>query len=295
MKGVSFGSIHSYRDLNLILEPFVPEPAQPQTNFLQVPGRDGYLDLTEANGEVKFKSREFSIPFTIAPGDELTYDERVSKVSGALNGKQCNITFDRDPDYYWIGRLSVDKYAQNKNIGKIVVKATVEPYKYNQKETVSSYSFSNTINGDGTMKSDDVINLGIGDYWLLNPVEVAFFSGYVVTFSGFLSVARGAGSYERKYVCNGKAYTYDLYSDRLLSESKVSAMGVTIALENGRKPVCPTITCENNSFTVTFNGKSFALKAGEQKVLGIQLTEGSNTLQMCGYGMIKFRWQKGEL
>lgn len=295
MKGVSFGDIHSYRDLNLILEPFTPTPAEPQTNFLQVPGRDGYLDLTEANGEVKFKSRVFSIPFTIAPGDNLTFDERVSMVSGALNGKQCNITFDRDPDYYWVGRLSVDKYARNKNIGQIVVKATVEPYKYKQSETAVSYNFATAINGDGAMKSPDVITLGIGNYWLLNPVSVAFAWDYVVTFSGFLSVGYGAGSTERKYACNGKEYIYDRYSDRLLHEREVSAMGISATLENGRKPVRPTITCENDSFTVTFNGKSYALQAGEQKVLGIQLTEGSNTLQMCGYGMIKFRWQKGEL
>lgn len=138
MKGVSFGSIHSYEDLNLILEPFTPTPAEPQTNFLQVPGRDGYLDLTEANGEIKYKSREFLIPFTIMPGDDLTFDERVSKVSSILNGVRCKITFDRDPSYYWFGRCSVDKYAQNKNIGQVVIKATVNPYKLKQRVTTKT-------------------------------------------------------------------------------------------------------------------------------------------------------------
>ena len=52
MNGVYFDDIHSYRDLNLILSPFTPTPAVPQTNLLQVPGRDGLLDLTEANGAV---------------------------------------------------------------------------------------------------------------------------------------------------------------------------------------------------------------------------------------------------
>lgn len=295
MKGVSFGDIHSYRDLNLILEPFTPTPAEPQTNFLQVPGRDGYLDLTEANGEVKFKSRVFSIPFTIAPGDDLTFDERVSMVSGKLNGLKCNITFDRDPDYYWFGRLSVDKYARNKNIGQIVVKATVEPYKYKQSESVVSVEIATAINGDGSMVSADVIALGIGNYWLLNPVGVAFASGYVVTFSGFLSVGYGAGSTERKYTCNGKEYIYDLYSDRLLHEREVSTTGVSVTLENGRKPVCPTITCTYDNTTVVCNGETYVLQAGEQKVLGIQLTEGNNILQVCGGGTVTFRWQEGVL
>lgn len=136
MKGISFGNIHSYNDLHLILAPFTPSPAKPKTNFLNVPGRDGYLDLTEANGEVKFDSRDFTFKFTIAPNDEMTFDERVAHVSSLLNGRQFKITLDRDPDFYWFGRCSVDKYAQNKIIGEVTVKATVDPYKLKQSETV---------------------------------------------------------------------------------------------------------------------------------------------------------------
>lgn len=135
MNGVYFGAIHSYNDLNLLLAPFSPAPAKPQTNFLKVPGRDGYIDLTEANGEVKYNSREFEFTFHMTPEDGMTFDERVSKVANTLNGVRCNIMLDRDPEYYWVGRCVVDKYTQDKNIGKIVVKATVEPYKLKQNET----------------------------------------------------------------------------------------------------------------------------------------------------------------
>lgn len=142
MNGVYFGNIHSYDDLNLILAPFVPVPAEPQTNFLQIPGRNGLLDLTEANGEVKFNSREFVFTFTVAPGDTLTFDERVSVVSNALNGLRCKITIERDPDYYWEGRCAVSEYDQDKNIGQIVVSATVDPYKLKQNATVVSIVLS---------------------------------------------------------------------------------------------------------------------------------------------------------
>lgn len=142
MKGIYFGAIHSYHDLNLILAPFTPTPATPKTNFLSVPGRDGHLDLTEANGEVKFNNREFMFTFTIAPGDDLTFDERVSVVANALNGLHCKITLDRDPDFYWLGRCMVNKYMQDKNIGKITVKASVEPYKLRQSVSVTSFALT---------------------------------------------------------------------------------------------------------------------------------------------------------
>lgn len=144
MKGVHFGNIHSYNDLNLILAPFTPTPAEPQTNFLQVSGRDGSLDLTEAHGEVKYNSREFIFIFTINPLDEKTFDEKVSQVSNALNGRQFRITLDRDPEYYWFGRCVVNNYAQNKRIGQIEIKATVNPYKLKQSATVVSVALTSS-------------------------------------------------------------------------------------------------------------------------------------------------------
>lgn len=161
MNGVYFGEIHSYNDLNLILAPFALTPAEPQTNFLKIPGRDGDLDLTEVNGEVKYNSREFTFPFTVAPGDALSFDERASMVANALNGRRCRITLDRDPNYYWVGRCLVDKYTQDKRIGKIDVKATVEPYKLNQNTTVVSIELSSdeqsVVLENGRMASVPVI------------------------------------------------------------------------------------------------------------------------------------------
>lgn len=142
MNGVYFGNIHSYYDLNLILAPFTPAPAEPKLNFLEIPGRDGHLDLTEANGEVKYNSREFVFIFTVAPGDTLTFDERVSAVSNALNGLRCKITLDRDPDHYWQGRCVLSEYDQDKNIGQIEVTATVDPYKLKQNVTEVSVALS---------------------------------------------------------------------------------------------------------------------------------------------------------
>lgn len=136
IKGVKFGDIHSYDDLNLILAPFTPTPAEPKTVNVEKQGGDGSLDLTEAHGEVKYKDRDFEFLFSVAPLDGKTFDEKATEVSNALNGLKCLITLDRDPDYYWIGRLSVNKYLQDKNLKQFTVKATVAPYKLKQNVTV---------------------------------------------------------------------------------------------------------------------------------------------------------------
>lgn len=142
--GIYFGEIHSFYDLNLVLAPFVPVPAQPKTNYIDLVGGDGSLDLTEAHGEVKFYDRDFTFTFTVHPSDEMTFDEKVTQVSNALNGKKCKITLDRDDCYYWEGRCTVDRYLQDKRLKQIVVKATVKPYKMKQNKTVSIFALTST-------------------------------------------------------------------------------------------------------------------------------------------------------
>ena len=97
--------------------------------MLDIPAGDGSLDLTEALGEIKYNDREFLFKFTVNPLSEMTFDEKITQVSNALNGKACDIILDRDPDWVWEGRCIVNEHLQDKMINQIVIKAIVRPYK----------------------------------------------------------------------------------------------------------------------------------------------------------------------
>ena len=133
MKGVYFSNFHSYRDLNLVLSKVNIPPAVPKTNYVDIPGGDGSVDLTEALGEVKYKDRECSFTFTVFPYDD--FEEKKRQVNSLLNGKKHRIFVDKDPDYYWQGRCSVSAYESDRNLHKIVVNTTVAPYKLKLGET----------------------------------------------------------------------------------------------------------------------------------------------------------------
>ncbi len=142
--GVTFTYLHSFRDLELILAPFTPTPAQPKTTYIDIPGSDGQLDLTEAHGEIRYKNRDFTFVFTVAPTSEMTFDEKVTQISDALNGRKRQIILDRDPEYYWWGRLTVNEYLQDKNLKQITITAVVEPYKYRVSETSKTFALTET-------------------------------------------------------------------------------------------------------------------------------------------------------
>ena len=184
--GVYFGETHSYYDLNLILSavdipPVAPKtsrcparrpagfplfwcagppaipPAAPKTNFVDVPGADGTVDLTEAHGEVKYSDRECSFTFTMLPTDSSTWEEKKTEVSNLLNGRVFKITLDKDDEFYYLGRCQVSGYEVDRKIRQIVVMATVKPYKFKQDVTVMKYALTNTpksvslINGRKTV------------------------------------------------------------------------------------------------------------------------------------------------
>ena len=140
--GVYFGSTHSYKDLELILMPFSAAPAVPKTNFVDVPGSDGVLDFTEALGTLVYKAREFSFVFAISPLSTMTYDEKLTQVSNAINGRRFNITLDRDPNYFWDGRCEVTEYLKDKALKQITIKATVQPYKLKKEKTIKKVELS---------------------------------------------------------------------------------------------------------------------------------------------------------
>lgn len=134
VNGIMFDNTHSYEDLNLILSSVEIPPAAPKTSLVDIPGGDGSVDLTEALGRVNYKNRECTFTFSAFPQDD--FEEKKQEVSNLLNGKRFKIVLDKDPDYYWIGRCSIDKYQSSKNLHKIVVKASVAPYKLKLNQTV---------------------------------------------------------------------------------------------------------------------------------------------------------------
>ena len=138
-KGVSFDNIHSFNDLNLIFAGAEIPPATPKENYIDIPGADSSLDLTEALGEVKYNDRSgCKFTFTMNPDGDLSdeaFEAKKTEISNLLNGTVRKITLDKDPDYYYLGRCTVNGYAQNKKIKQFVISAKVKPYKYRQNKT----------------------------------------------------------------------------------------------------------------------------------------------------------------
>ena len=133
MNGVSFDLIHSYRQLGVILGNRDIERPKGKITNLDIPGKDGALDLSEAFGELRFNQRKVILPFKLRAEPEAA-EQKISEVANLLSGKKVKITLDKDPEYYYLGRLEVEgKFLQP--VCQIFVTALCDPYKYKREIT----------------------------------------------------------------------------------------------------------------------------------------------------------------
>lgn len=182
MKGILFGTLHSYRDLKLLLLPG-KEIGCPEVKRLEidVEGADGTLDYTDFFGEPKYGNVTHKFPFaTIVPMNEFL--SHYSIVKNALHGKKMPIILDDEPGYYYVGRLYVQPFTSEKTIGHIIIEAECEPYKYKLAKTTVTRAVAGTETitltnarkravPEVTIETETSINItyGSGFIWDLGP------------------------------------------------------------------------------------------------------------------------------
>lgn len=134
--GVLFGDKHSIRDWDLLMTSKDIEEAPPRTNYVEIEGRDGSIDLTEALGEVKYDSRTLSFHFELFNPVDFWKTKR--EISNYLNGRKMKIVLDQDPLYHYYGRIEVTSATFEKNLGQFDIEAVCDPYKMMNSETIIS-------------------------------------------------------------------------------------------------------------------------------------------------------------
>lgn len=154
MKGITFGEYHSYRDLHLILaEKTIGTPA-PKTELIDIPGSDGVLDFTEYFGAIKYENRELSFEFsTLVPQSEFM--TLFALVQNALHGQKMMISLDVDPEWYYIGRITVSEWKADKRIGKLTIDCDCEPYRYRMTSQAVNLTGRNLIDLDAGIITDE--------------------------------------------------------------------------------------------------------------------------------------------
>ena len=131
MSDIRFGTKWAHADYGLIVAPYVIPMPEPQTNFVEIPGRDGALDLSEAFGTVRYADR--IIPLTLYA--RAPFGALVSAFAADVHGRRMNVIFDRDPTYYFDARVTVDDVERQAGYCELSLECRAKPYKLEHFET----------------------------------------------------------------------------------------------------------------------------------------------------------------
>ncbi len=131
MSDIRFGAKWAHADYGLIVSPYAIPMPEPQKSFVEIPGRDGALDLSEAFGTVRYTDRV--IPLTLYA--RAPFDTAVSTFAADVHGRRMNVIFDRDPTFYYDARVTIDDVEKHIGYCELSLKCKAKPYKLEQFET----------------------------------------------------------------------------------------------------------------------------------------------------------------
>lgn len=142
--------LKSYADFGLIQKsaPEVTPPA-PKTNYVDVPGANGSIDLSEAlMGHVVYDDREIVLHFRrVMPSLDGAQDKRLEDYlhfAACLQGLRCRLYLDEADKFCFDCRLTVGQMSASGDAWDVDVTAVARPYRTTATPTVKTVTMKNT-------------------------------------------------------------------------------------------------------------------------------------------------------
>lgn len=130
MKGAIFGSKYSVDDYQAIMNYARITTPTVKENYVDIPGGNSSLDLTEAVSGVTFNDGQISFKFTFFK------EEDRSRMRNDLHGRKLQIVLEREPEYFYDGRLFCRDGDYTGCIFELYIDARVAPYKQEKQMTL---------------------------------------------------------------------------------------------------------------------------------------------------------------
>ena len=127
---------NTWYNWRLILTAKDVTPPEPKTNYVELDGMSGSLDLTEAlSGEVTFADRNLSASFWTDEGTRKDRETLRTQIITALHGRKVKIIDPDDPEHFFNGRVSVKSWKNILPYAELSIEATCEPWRYALEES----------------------------------------------------------------------------------------------------------------------------------------------------------------
>lgn len=122
---------NTWTDWHLIptARPVLPQPS-PAYNFVDIPGKDGSLDLSDyLIGRPTYSDRSGAFEFFV-DNDHEDWTAIRAALAAFFNGKRMKMWLEDDPLYYYEGRFFFRGWTPDASYSKVTIEYRVSPYRY---------------------------------------------------------------------------------------------------------------------------------------------------------------------
>lgn len=161
-----FDEKNTWYDWRLILTSKDITPPEPKTNYVELDGMSGTLDLSEAlTGEITYKDRTIKLSFWTSEGSYKDRERVIRDIVSYLHGKKIKIIEPDDTDHYYYGRARITSRVNTAAYAELEIECTCEPWKYSCAEIVRSVVINSqevtnlVINNDGVKTLSPIISI----------------------------------------------------------------------------------------------------------------------------------------
>lgn len=323
--GAYINGKHTYNDYGLFLVSVDIGVPVAKTRFVDIPGADGKLDLTEASGgAIRYENRPMNLLFTVRANDD-NRSALQDELNNAIHGQRVSVILDTDPDWVYDGRAAVA--FEDVEDWRMKVRITVDASPYKLEPGMTEIS----VGADSFDQVDIYVGQGIDSQVGFSAVydvgNISAMSKLILRWDescphvGPISVNVTDGTHT--YVDSTVEYedyeveipvsalssadvaTTDitkvlLSGIKLAKLYKQSSAGAILTVVNDRMPVCPVWENPNEaSVAVHVNGKPFTISTGETINPDIVLDPGENEVAFTSASVpddpLVLRFRKGRL
>ena len=170
--GVTFNGKHSWKDYGLKwMAPFVIESPKEKRYSVEIPARNGKLDLTKflTGDDVQYENRTMGFAFEYE-GDYTKWDIVADKIENDLHGQLCGIIPDNRPDFVYYGVVTVNTKKETlESSCEIEILVDAEPYKYERYGSLEPWVWDTFCFEDGIIR--DYRDLEVNGTMVLMSIE----------------------------------------------------------------------------------------------------------------------------
>lgn len=151
---------NTWYDWRLVLTGKDVTPPEPKTNYVEIDGMSGTLDLSESlTGEITYNDRTVSASFWTSEGSYKEREKLLRTIVNVLHGKKIKIIEPDNPDHYFYGRVIVKSLSNILPYAEFTIECICEPWRYALNDSVRRVEVDSQLVTDVIIHNNGVKSL----------------------------------------------------------------------------------------------------------------------------------------